>query len=154
MPDSQIENTGVAAVFTRRRLRNITLAFSIDPQVHHRVVDEKFVQGNLAMYQGLNLETHCEFVDLQEWWLVGMLAAMKGDVVEMGSERRQFEIEVANLGSAASCVVRLLHNCAKCVFLEAATLQEQISTNRAGENENSESCECPRNCATRRHNFS
>jgi hypothetical protein len=71
MPDSQIENAGVAAVFTRRRLRNITLAFTIDPQVHHRVVDEKFVQRNLAMYQGLNLETHCEFVDLQEWWLVG-----------------------------------------------------------------------------------
>ena len=51
MPDGQIENTGVAAVLARRRLGNITLAFTIDPQVHHRMVDEKFVQRNLAMYQ-------------------------------------------------------------------------------------------------------
>jgi hypothetical protein len=98
------------------------------------MVDQKFIQRNLAMYQGFNLETDCKFVDLEEWCLVGTLAAMKGDVVEMGSERRQFEIEAANLGSAASCVVRLMHNCAKRVFLEAATLQVQISTHRAGEN--------------------
>jgi hypothetical protein len=134
MPDSQIENTGVAAVFTRRRLRNITLAFTVDPQVHPRMVDEKFVKRNLAMYQRLKLETHCEFVDLQEWWLVGKLAAMKGDVVQMGCERRQFEIELANLGSTASCVVRVLHNCAKRIFLEAATLQKQISSHGSGEN--------------------
>jgi hypothetical protein len=63
-----------------------------------------------------------------------MLAAMKRNVVKMGSERRQFEIELANLGSAASCVVRVLHHCAKRVFLKAATLQEQISTHRSGEN--------------------
>jgi hypothetical protein len=63
-----------------------------------------------------------------------MLAAMKRNVVKMGSERRQFEIEFANLGSAASCVVRVLHNCAKRVFLEAATLQDQVSTHRPGEN--------------------
>src|SRR5579864_5067232 len=134
MPDSQIENTGVAAAFAWRGLRNISLALTVDPQMHHRMVDEKFVQRNLAIYQRLNLETHCEFVDLQKWWLVGVLAAMKGDVVEMGGERRQFEIEVANLGSAASCVVRILHNCAKRVFLEATAFQKQVSTQCSGEN--------------------
>src|SRR6266851_5526056 len=154
MSYSQVEHICMAVGLAGRRLRNIALAFTINPHMRHRMIDKKFAQKNLVMQDRLNLEAYGQLIDLQQRRLVRRLAAMKGDTVEMRGERGKLEIKIPNFGSSASCLICALYDCAERVFLEAAALQVKISSHDGDENQTHQRRRRASNNSLPPHNFS
>src|SRR4029077_17328410 len=60
----QLENIGMAVGLAGRRFRNIALAFTINPHMRHRVIDNKLAQKNPVVQDRLNLEAYGQLIDL------------------------------------------------------------------------------------------
>jgi hypothetical protein len=135
-------------------LRNIALAFTINPQMRYRMIDKKFAQKDPAMQDRLNLKAYGQLIDLQQRCLVRGLTAMNRDVVEMCGKRGKPEIKIPDLSSPASCVVRALYDCAERIFLEAAALQVKISPHYANQNQTHQRRRRPSNNSSPPHSLS
>src|SRR5205807_7798811 len=86
----------------------IVLAGPIYLHVNDRALNQQLAERDLASKRRQYLYAHCQFIRVQQWWLIGPFVATQGDVVEMRRERRQVEIEPADLCFRSRCRSRLL----------------------------------------------
>ncbi len=110
MADREIEDAGIAAALAGRSGRKIVLAVAVDLQVNHGMIDEKLAQVDLAMQRRNDFEADGKFVGVKQRRLAGAFGAAQRDVVEVRGERRQAEIEAADLGVASGGQIGLLHD--------------------------------------------
>src|ERR1700691_3257367 len=101
--------------------------------MNHRMSDEKFTQGDLAMECGQNFDANGKFVGVQEWGLFGAFCTAHSNVVEVRGQRRQTKIQSDDCGPAAGGKVGLLHDLAQRVLLKAVAAQIEVSRNRGDE---------------------
>src|ERR1017187_3570559 len=90
-----------------------------------------------------NLYTNRELVGVKKRRLSLSLSTTQGDVVEMSGQRRQIEIESADLRSATGGEIRLRNNLMQRVLPKVAAIEIEISGRRCDEKHRQESCQRP-----------
>src|SRR5581483_8027193 len=120
--------------------------------MHHRMLDEEFLQRDLTMERGNNLGPNRQLIRMQQRRLAGAFGTAHRDVVQVGSKGRQLEIQSSDLSSSPGRLIRLLDDLADRETLKACRPQVKISRNRRYNQHDCQSCEGPSDRACYFHN--
>src|SRR3984957_10877038 len=111
--------------------------------VNDRALDQQLTERRLASQRRQYPYAHCQFISVQQWRLIEAFSATQGDVVEMRGERRQVEIEPADLRVRSRCRSHFLFDFAYRQALKTCALEIEISPNGSDDNHAYDSCQRP-----------
>src|SRR5579864_5405205 len=128
MSDGEVEDIGLTLRSARRWLREIALTLGVHAQMHYWMIDQQFLERELAVQQGLQPHAYHQSVRMQQRSVGGSLFSANGNAIEIRGQRRRLETKLLNLCMAAGGFVGRLHKLADDIPFEPLAAEHGIRT--------------------------